>query len=381
MLSNKSIAVLASTSLFFLFSCSNNKDKSAAPPPATQVTVENVKFLNASYFDEYPGTVVALNLIELRPQVSGNITGIYFKDGDKVSKGQLLYSIDNQLYAANYQQALAGLQVQKANLNKAQKDADRYHELDKKDAIAKQLVDNADAALQVAIEQVSAGKANINAVQTNVKYTKVYAPFNGIIGISQVKVGTAVATGQTILNTISTVGELAVDFNIDQKEIYRFNKLLNDKQNISDSTFTLAFGEDAYPNPGKFSLLDRAVNPQTGTIKARLVFPNNKNMLIAGMNATVRVKSNGGSKSILIPYKAVTEQLGEFFVYVPGDSSKVSQRKVILGKTIDKNVIVKDGLKEEDKIVVEGVQNLREGSVITTEAPKPQESNQKPAGK
>lgn len=381
MLSNKSIAFLASIFLFFLFSCSNNKDKSKAPPPATQVTVENVKFLNAAYFDEYPGTVVALNQIELRPQVSGNITGIYFKDGDKVSKGQLLYSIDNQLYKANYQQALAGLQVQKANLNKAQKDADRYHELDKKDAIAKQLVDNADAALQVAKEQVSSGKANINAVQTNVKYTKVYAPFSGIIGISQVKVGTAVAIGQTILNTISTVGELAVDFNIDQKEIYRFTKLLNDKQNLSDSTFTLAFGEDAYPNPGKFSFLDRAVNPQTGTIKARLVFPNNKNRLIAGMNATVRVKSNSGSKSILIPYKAVTEQLGEFFVYVPGDSSKVSQRKVILGKTIDKNVIVKNGLKEEDKIVVEGVQNLREGSVITTEALKPQESNQKPAGK
>jgi membrane fusion protein (multidrug efflux system) len=377
MLSNKSIVVLSSIA-FFLASCGNKKDKSAVAPPPTLVTVENVKFLNAAYFDEYPGTVVALNQIELRPQVSGNITGIYFKDGDKVSKGQLLYSIDNQLYQANYQQAVAGLQVQKANLNKAQKDADRFHELDKKDAIAKQLVDNADAALQVAKEQVSASKANINAVQTNVKYTKVYAPFTGIIGISQVKVGTAVATGQTILNTISTVGELAVDFNIDQKEIYRFTKLLNEKQNPSDSTFTLAFGEDVYPNTGKLALLDRAVNPQTGTIKARLVFPNNKNMLIAGMNAKVRVKSNGGSKSILIPYKAVTEQLGEFFVYVPGDSSKVSQRKVLLGKTIDKNVIVKDGLKEDDKIVVEGVQNLREGSLITTEAPNP---NQKPAGK
>ncbi len=381
MLSNKSIAVLTSTSLFFLFSCGNKKDKSAAPPLPTQVTIQNVKFTNAAYFDQYPGTVIALNQIELRPQVSGNITGIYFKDGDKVSKGQLLYSIDNQLYQANYQQALAGLQVQKANLNKAQKDADRYHELDKKDAIAKQLVDNADAALQVAKEQVSAGKANINAVQTNVKYTKVYAPFDGIIGISQVKVGTAVATGQTILNTISTIGELAVDFNIDQKEIYRFTKLLNDKQNLSDSTFTLAFGEDVYPYPGKLSLLDRAVNPQTGTIKARLVFPNGKNMLIAGMNATVRIKSNGGSKSILIPYKAVTEQLGEFFVYVPGDSSKVSQRKVVLGKTIDKSVIVKEGLKEDDKIVVEGVQNLREGSVITTEAPKSQDPNKKPADK
>ncbi|MBK0383962.1 efflux RND transporter periplasmic adaptor subunit [Pedobacter sp. SD-b] len=366
MLSNKSVAAFASIALFLMVACGDKKDKSAAAPPAVPVTVEDVNFTHASYFDEYPGTVVPLNEIELRPQVSGNITGIYFKDGDKVSKGQLLYSIDNQLYAANYDQAVAALQVQKANLNKAQKDADRYHELDKKDAIAKQLVDNADAALRVAKEQVAAGKANINAVQTNVKYTKVYAPFDGIIGISQVKVGTAVATGQTVLNTISTVAELAVDFNIDQKEIYRFNKLLNDKQSQNDSTFTLAFGTDVYPYPGKLSLLDRAVNPQTGTIKARLVFPNKKNMLIAGMNATVRVKSNNKSKSVVIPSKAVVEQLGEFFVYVPGDSSKVSQRKVVLGKTIDKDVIVKDGLNEDDKIVVEGVQNLREGAVITT---------------
>ncbi|MEO7531213.1 MAG: efflux RND transporter periplasmic adaptor subunit, partial [Sediminibacterium sp.] len=307
---------------------------------------------------------------ELRPQVSGFITGLYFKDGDRVRKGQLLYAVDAQLYSANYQQAVASLKVQEANINKAQKDADRFHELDKNDAVAKQLVDNADAALEVAKKQADAARANIQGVQTSVRYTKVYAPFDGVIGISAVKSGAAVTAGQTLLNTISSDRELAVDFNVDQAEIYRFTKLLSEKQQPGDSTFTLAFSGEVYPYPGKIELLDRSVNPQTGTIKARLIFPNNKNLLIAGMNGTVRVKNIASKQSVLIPYKAITEQLGEFFVYVPNDSSKVSQRKVVLGKQIGKDIIIKDGLQSGEKVVVEGVQNLREGAMIDT-APVP----------
>ena len=354
--------------VFLLASCSEKKAAGPPAPPPVNVTVEPVKYVSAVYNDEYPATITALNQVELRPQVSGFITGVHFKDGDRIRKGQLLYTVDAQLYAANYQQAVANLEVQQANMNRAEKDANRYHELDKNDAIAKQVVDNADAALEVTKKQVSAAKANIQAMQTNVRYTKVYAPFDGVIGISAVKPGTAVTAGQTLLNTISSDKELAVDFNIDQKEIYRFTTLMNEKPKVNDSTFTLAFGDDVYPYPGKLALLDRAVNPQTGTIKARLIFPNNKNLLIAGMNGTVRVKSNATANSILIPNKAITEQLGEFFVYVPGDSNKVSQRKVVLGKQIGKDIIIKDGLAEGDKVVVEGVQNLREGSVINTAA-------------
>jgi membrane fusion protein (multidrug efflux system) len=371
MYSKQLIKYAGFAAVFLLAACNSNKAPVApATPPPVQVTVQPVIIADAVYFDEYPATIVPLNQVELRPQVSGFISGVHFKDGERVRKGQLLYSIDAQLYAANYQQAVAGLQVQEANLNKAQKDANRYHELDKNDAVAKQLVDNADAALEVARKQAEAARANIQAVQTNVRYTKVYAPFDGVIGISAVKTGTAVTAGQTLLNTISSDKELAVDFNVDQNEIYRFTKLMTEKQKTGDSTFTLAFGIDVYPFPGKLSLLDRAVNPQTGTIKARLIFPNNKNLLIAGMNGTVRVKNNASAKSVLIPYKAVTEQLGEFFVYVPNDSNKVSQRKIILSKQIGLNIIVKDGLKEGEKVVVEGVQNLREGSVIST-APAP----------
>jgi membrane fusion protein, multidrug efflux system len=354
--------------LFLLTACGEKKAGPAAPPPPS-VVVQAAATSDAVYYDEYPATVSALNQVELRPQVSGFITGVHFTDGSKVRKGQLLYSIDEQLYSANYQQAIAGLQVQEANLNKAQKDADRYHELDKNDAVAKQLVDNADAALEVAKRQAAAAKANIQAVQTSVRYTKVYAPFDGTIGISNVKPGAAVSAGQTVLNTVSTDGELAVDINIEQKDIFRFSKLLTEKKSPADSTFTLAFGGEIYPYPGKIILIDRAVNPQTGTIKARLSFPNKNNLLKAGMNGTLRIKNNSSAQSVLIPYKAVVEQLGEYFVYIPGDSSKVSQRKIVLGKSIGTNVIVKEGLQPGDKVVTEGVQNLREGVKVIIVAP------------
>ena len=159
---------------------------------------------------------------------------------------------------------------------------------------------------------------------------------------------------------------MAVDFTIDQKEIYSFVKMKEEGTQPKDSLFTIAFGDDVYPYPGKISLIDRAVDPQTGTLKVRMIFPNDKSMLKAGMNATVRVKNTASQKSTIIPYKAVTEQLGEFFVYVLGDSSEVSQQKVALGRQIGTNVIVTNGLKEGDKIAVEGAQNLHQGSVVNT---------------
>lgn len=343
--------------------CGNQKQPGPmqGPPPAVAVTTTTVNNSNVRFYDEYPAIVTALNEVDLRAQVSGYITGIYFRDGDRVKKGQKLYSIDQQQYEANYQQAIANLQVQEANLARAKKDADRYHELDKQDAVAKQLVDNADAALEAAQKQVEAARAAVRAVQTGVRYTTIYAPFDGTIGISQVKMGSPVTAGQTVLNTLSSDNPVTVDFSVDQREIYRFSQL-QQKNNPTDSVFTIAFGQDIYPHPGKIHLIDRAVDPQTSTIKVRLVFPNPKNMLKPGMSGKVRVLNN--SNAVLIPYKAVTEQLGEFFVYVVTDSSKVTQRQVKLGKQIGTNVIVREGLNSGEEIVVQGVQNLREGAAI-----------------
>ena len=128
--------------LLLLSACgAKQTQQQQGPPPAMPVTTDTAETTNAIYYDEYPGTTVALNQTDIRAQVTGYITGIYFKDGDKVKRGQKLYTIDQQLYNANYQQAVANQMVQETNLIKAQKDADRYHELDKKDVIAKQQVD------------------------------------------------------------------------------------------------------------------------------------------------------------------------------------------------------------------------------------------------
>ncbi len=359
----------------FIVSCgSTDKSQQQGPLPPTFVTVADVQTTDAVYYDEYPGTITALNQTELRAQVSGYITGIYFQDGQKVSKGQRLYSIDAQVYNANYQQSLANLQVQETNMMKAQKDADRYHELEKHDAIAKQQVDYADAALEASKRQVAAARAAVNSVRANVNFSTILAPFSGTIGISNVKVGTSVVAGQSVLNTVSTDNPIAVDFAVDQKEIYRFTQLQQQKANPKDSSFMIAFGADVYPYPGNISLIDRAVDAQTGTIKTRLVFPNEKGLLKPGMNTSVRVKNSSAQQSIIIPNKAVSEQLGEFFVYVVGDSSKVTQKKVSLGKQMGSSIIVRDGLKQGDKIVTEGVQKLREGAIITTVPPKAPET-------
>ncbi|MBS1618735.1 MAG: efflux RND transporter periplasmic adaptor subunit [Bacteroidetes bacterium] len=353
-----------------LMSACNTKGQQGGwdPNAPVAVTTAPVKLQAASYTETYPGTVVALNQVELRAQVSGFVTAIYFKDGDHVRQGQQLYSIDAQLYAANYEQAQANVNVQETNLLKAQQDAERYHNLAKEDAIAQQQVDYADAALAAAKKQVEAAKAAVRGVQTSVKYTTITAPFDGTIGISQVKVGAAVTAGVTLLNTVSTDDPMAVDFSVDQKEIYRFARL-EQTAKAGDTTFSIAFGKtDVYPHHGHISLLDRAVDPQTGTLKVRLEFPNKERLLRAGMNCDVLVGNASTAPVVLIPYKAVTEQLGEFFVYV-ADGGKASQRKVHLGAQVGTDVIVKDGLKEGESIVTEGVQKVHEGSVLQTGAP------------
>src|SRR5260370_22696847 len=204
-------------------SCGKPKQGMQGPPPA-KVAIQKIEASSAAYYDEYPATINALNQVELRPQVNGYITDVSFKEGDHVKKGTRLYAIDQQQYEAAYQQALANLAVQEANLVKAQKDADRYRELNKHDAVAKQQVDNAEANYEAAQKQVEAARATVRSVQTNVRYTNIYAPFDGTIGISQVKLGAAVSAGQTLLNTISSDNPVVADFFIDQQEIFRLSQ-------------------------------------------------------------------------------------------------------------------------------------------------------------
>ncbi len=361
---------LITGTVLLLAACGGTKtpEQPKAPPPAA-VTVYEVKKESAVYYDNYPATIVPLNQVELKAQVTGYITGVYFTDGQHVNKGQKLYDIDRQQYQANYDQAVANLNVVKAAQAKAQQDVDRYNDLLKQDAIAKQKVDYAVADLQSAKAQVVAAQANVSRLSNDVRFSAIYAPFDGTIGISQAKTGTLVTANQNVLNTVSSDNPVTVDITVDQKDIPRFIQLQQHPGSGADSTFTLLMPDNTvYNKTGHISLIDRAVDPQTGTIKTRLLFDNN-GQLKPGMNVNVRVKNNNAGEFLLAPYKSVVEQMGEYFVFVVRDSSKVSQQKVVLGTRINDKVIVKDGLHEGDKVVAEGVQKLKEGTVVNTAPP------------
>jgi RND family efflux transporter MFP subunit len=365
---NKILTIFFSFSMtIIVLSCgSGKKDEPMKAPPPAAVTAEIVKKGKAFYYDEYPGTVAALNQNDLRAQVTGYINGIYFKDGEHVVQGQKLYDIDKQQYQASLDQAIANLNVTKANLAKAQQDADRYAGLLKQDAVAKQVYDHAVADLESAKMQMEAANSSVRNAQTTVKYSTIYAPFTGTIGISQVKIGALVTANQTLLNTISSDDPMAVDLAVDQREISRFVQLQNNLSAKSDSIFVLQLpGNFTYPETGKVSLIDRAVDPQTGTIKTRLVFANPQKMLKPGMNVNVRIKNNAADSSmVLIPFRAVTEQMGEYFVFVVNDSSQAIQRKLSLGPRIGDKVVVRQGVNEGDKIITEGFQRLRDSSKV-----------------
>jgi membrane fusion protein (multidrug efflux system) len=365
------------------------------------------------YYDNYPSTTVALSSVDLRPQVQGYITGIFFTEGSHVHKGQKLYEIDRRLYQQAYDAAAANLKVAQGNQVQAKQDADRYVYLNEHNAVAKQVLDHAIIALQNAENQVKASDEALKTAATNLTYSIITAPFDGTIGFSQVKLGNLVTVGTTILNTVSTDNPMAVDFLINEANLAHYQDLQRNKQENLDSLFTISLPNGSiYSQPGKISVIDRSVDPQTGTIRVRLVFPNPKLDLRAGMSCVVRVHNQELTPQIVIPGKAIVEQMGEYFVFLAkdtvihkksdstaanggeasaarktgdqkgGDASGgqkgggadtargprllAIQVKVETGKTIGSNVLIKSGLNDGDRVVIDGVQALHDGSPITT---------------
>lgn len=351
---------------FVLSSCGDSSGAQQQPAgrQAISVNAYTVSSEDVTGVDTYPGTVVPLNEVELRPQVSGYITDIYVEDGEKVEKGEKLYEIDRRKYQAAYQQAKANLESTQANLDKVKKDLERYERLNEQEAIATQRVDYARTDMETAKSQVAAAKAQLESATTDLTYSVINAPFSGTVGISQVRVGAQVSSGQPLLNTLSSDDPIAVNFVINEKEIPRFNRLMQNKDEQPDSLFTIVLGDGStYPYPGKLSTIDRAVDRQSGTINLRLTFPNPERQLIAGMTVTVNVMNQDIGKQLVIPYKAVTEQMGENYVWVI-ESDSVRQQNLQLGTRFGKSIVVREGLSKGQDIVVEGIQRLRQGAKV-----------------
>jgi membrane fusion protein (multidrug efflux system) len=358
--------LLAGTVCLLMASACKQKAKQAPPIPPTPVNVAEVKSGEAIYYDQYQGTVIALNTVELRAQVSGFITGIFFNEGEVVQKGKALYEIDRRKFLDAYAQAQANQASAEANLSKAQKDIDRYNMLLKNDAIARQTVDQAEATYETSKSQVAVAKAAVASAKTDLSYATISAPFTGRIGISQVKLGTQITPGSTLLNTISSEHPIGVDVVINEQDINRFYKF---QKASTDSTFKLALSDGTiYNQPGKVRAIDRGVNNQTGTIKVRIEFSNQNDVLKDGMSCVLNVLNSESGNKLIIPKKAITEQMGEFFVFTAQDTV-AKQIKVKLGPTVGLNVVVTDGLKAGDKVITDGFQRLRDGGKITLGMP------------
>jgi membrane fusion protein (multidrug efflux system) len=387
---NRVVSSLVIISCLAVVSC---KQKQTPPTPPVPVNLMKATARRVLYYDRYPATTVALSQVDLHAQVTGYIMGIYFTEGTHVTKGQKLYSIDERLYLASVDQAKANLRVDSGNLKQVQQDADRYVYLNKYNAVATQLVDHALISLQNAKDSVIAAQQQLKTAETNLTYANIYAPFDGTIGISQVRLGNLITPGTTVLNTISTDNPMAVDFLVNEAQLGHFLDLKNHKQAEIDSLFTIVLpNQQVYSQLGKISIIDRAVDPQTGAITVRATFPNPDYSMRAGMSCVMRVHNQEESPVIVIPSKAIVEQMGEYFVFVAKDSTykdpadsankkadtvqtpklRAFQVKVQEGQTIGPNVVIRAGLNEGDMVVVDGVQALHDGSVVTT--------SNKPAG-
>jgi membrane fusion protein (multidrug efflux system) len=173
-----------------------------------------------------------------------------------------------------------------------------------------------------------------------------------------------------MLNTVSSDDPMAVDCAVDQKQINRFAGLLEKKQGAADTTFTLVLPDGSvYPEAGVLSVVDRAVDSQTGTIRVRMVFPNPRNVLKAGLTCNIRIRNTSAASAVLFPFKAVVEQMGEYFVFVL-NGEKVTQRRVDLGARINDMVVARGGLSPGDQIVVDGVQKLRDNVTVAVAGPQ-----------
>lgn len=354
--------------LLALSACSNPGEQGQQRPmdievPVTVTTVTE-EILTGNV--QYPANVVPLRETELRSEVSGYITNIYVTDGATVAAGQKLYEIDRVRYEAALEQAKASLAIAESNYERVQRDLARYEALAEKDAIARQILDNTKTEMANAEAQRHAAKAALITAETNLTRSTITAPFAGTVGISAVRTGALVSAGSTLINTISSNTPIGVDFQVGENELSEIIKLHNNKRILQDSIISLELGtSENYPLYGSISAIDRAVNRNTGTITVRAVFDNPDGRLRAGMSAVVKIRSNTTNKQLVIPYKAVTEQLGQSMVYFVGDSNRVEQRIITLGIKSNDKVAVTSGLELNDTIVTEGMINLRQGSTIT----------------
>ncbi|WP_116124648.1 efflux RND transporter periplasmic adaptor subunit [Lewinella sp. IMCC34183] len=331
---------------------------------AVGVRVAEVEARDLVFYESFPGTVSPLERVEVRPQVSGYITKKHFEDGARVRQGQQLYTIDVRRYVADVNQAEAGIEAARADVALAEKNVARYRRLAEAEAIAIQTLDQAEAELESRRQALNQAEASLNSAQTQLDYAAIRAPLTGITDLGSAKVGTQVSPGSPVLTAISQEEPVGVDFALPQDDIPRLAGFEQMSREELDSTFRLRLPDGTiYPFFGVVYASDQAVDARTGALTVRLRFPNQTNVLRNGMNVTVELLNRQSGRQLVIPSKALAEQMGEFYVYTVRDSMAFRQN-VTTGEQVRDLQIVLDGVEEGMQVVVEGLKAVKDSSRV-----------------
>lgn len=363
----KNITLLASLCVATLLTGCKKQEAPQMPPPAVQVVPVTYDYI--STVSNFIGQAVAYDEVDLVARVEGYLDKRNFEEGSFVKKDDVLFVIEKGPYQAKVDAAQAQLDQDEANLKDANREYERLKGLFEKNASSKKDFDKAETAKDTAAAKVLAAKANLELATINLNYTDVKAPFDGRIGTSTYSAGNLVTPSNGKLANIVRRDLIKVDFYISEKILsdYLFDM---EKKAVEENvipSLILPNGK-VYEHKGKLDFHDNKINPNTGTILIRAVFQNPKNLIVPGMYVKVKLEDKHSAKHLYIPVEAVQEDQSGKFVIVVGKDNKAEKRIVHLDlkqNTGGLFVIVKSGLKEGERIVVDGILKVREGAPVT----------------
>jgi membrane fusion protein, multidrug efflux system len=341
-----------------------------APPPAPPPPVVQVMDLTATNVPmsvEFIGQLDAPENVEVRARVEAFVDKMLFTEGTEVKEGDPLFKLDDRPYQEQLAAAKGSLAEANAALNKYQKDVARLTPLAQKRAVPQQDLDNAVAGVDVGQAGVLTAKARVLSAELDVSYCDVRAPIKGLVGAKQVSMGELVGKGSpTLLATISKLDPIWFYCNVGEAQfLMADSESRRTGRNIADLPITLLLANGStHPEKGKFVFIDRAVDIRTGTLRVRAEFPNPQKILRPGMFARINVDLGVRADTIVVPERAVTELQGRNFVWVIGADNKAEQRPVKVGEQIGENMVITEGLKGKERIVVEGLQKVRDGALV-----------------
>ena len=347
------------------------KQKTGGPPPIPEVAVVTIQSKQVVITTELAGRTSANLVAEVRPQVGGIIQKRLFTEGSDVKVGQALFQIDPALYQAALDNAKAVLSRSEANLSAIRLKADRMRELLVDKAVSQQDYDDASAALKQTQADIQYGKATLETARINLKYTTIIAPISGRIGRSNVTEGTLVTAQQpTVLATIQRLDPMYVDVPQSTAEVLRLRRGLKEgrlDQNGANQKKVKLIMEDgaAYPLEGTLQFRDVTVDPTTGSVVLRVVFPNPNSILLPGMFVRAVVQEGVDKQAILIPQQAVSrDPRGNPLTLIVDAKSNVQLRMLTLDRAIGDQWLVSSGLAPGERVIIEGMQKVKPGAPV-----------------